>query len=196
MNRDEQGDRQRPPDDGGWVVRSSRHLFDSQWYRLRQDELTLPTGEQITYTFVEHPGYAMVVPVYEDGRVIMERIYRHTLKGTNLECPSGGLDGETPEVAARRELEEETGYRAERLEHLGVFHGSSGISDEHYHLFLATGLSADGRMAREITEQMELVEVPLEELRAAVLGGDLQDGPSALGILLAWERLRAQGQRD
>lgn len=175
--------------------RESRVLFDSPWYRVRQDQLTLPTGEDITYTLVDHPGYAMVVPLLEDGRVLMERIYRHTLQGTALECPSGGLDGEPPEVAARRELEEETGYRARSLRHLGVFHGSSGISNEHYHLFLATGLTADGCMAREVTEQMEVVELPLEDLRAAALAGELQDGPSALGILLAWESLRTQGQQ-
>jgi ADP-ribose pyrophosphatase len=192
VRRDENGRRLQPADDGGWRCRASHYLFDSPWYKLRQDELTLPGGEQITYTSVEHPGYAMVVPLLDDGRVLMERVYRHTLQGVALECPSGGLDGEAPEVAARRELEEETGYRAEHFAHLGVFHGSSGISDEHYHLFLATGLRPDGRLARELTEQMELVEVPLGELRGMVLSGELQDGPSALGVLLASEMLRAQ----
>ena len=183
------------PDDGGWRRRASRYLFESPWYRLRQDELTLPGGQEITYTLVEHPGYAMVVPWREDGAVLMERVYRHTLQQVNLECPSGGLDGEPPETAARRELEEETGYLADHWEHLGRFFGSSGISDEHYHLFLARDLTRDGRMAREPTEQMELVEIPLGELREAVLRGELTDGPSALGILLAAERLRAQGER-
>ncbi|MDG2148130.1 MAG: NUDIX hydrolase [Planctomycetota bacterium] len=181
-------------DDGGWVRRSSRYLFDSHWYKLRQDELTLPTGEDITYTFVEHPGYAMVVALLDDRRVLMEQIYRHTLQEVALECPSGGLDGDAPEVAARRELEEETGYLAEQLVHLGVFHGSSGISNEHYHLFLASGLSAKGALARECTEQLEVVKVPLEELRTAVVSGRLRDGPSALGIFLAWEHLRSQGK--
>ncbi len=193
MMRDPEGRRLQPPDNGGWLLRSSRKLFESPWYAVQQDELTLPSGEEITYTRIVHPGYAMVVPVFDDGQVLMERIYRHTLQGSTLECPSGGLDGEPPEVAARRELEEETGHRAARWEHLGVFQGSSGISDEHYHLFLATGLTNDGRMARECTESMELLMRPLAELRAAVLAGELQDGPSALGILLAWERRPGQG---
>jgi ADP-ribose pyrophosphatase len=105
--------------DGGWKRRASRYLFESRWYRLRQDDVTLPSGEAITYTLVDHPGYAMVVPLHADGRVLLERIYRYTVQETMLECPSGGLDGEAPEVAARRELEEETGWLAGQLAPLG-----------------------------------------------------------------------------
>ena len=94
--------------DGGWTRRASRYLFESRWFNLRQDEVSLPTGEQVTYTLVEHPGYVMVVPLLGDGRVILERVYRYTVQETVLECPSGGLDGDAPEQAARRELEEET----------------------------------------------------------------------------------------
>jgi len=138
--------------DGGWRRRSWRYLFESQWFNLRQDDLILPSGAEITYTLVEHPGYVVVVPVLADGRVVMERLYRHTVQQTLWECPSGGLDGETPETAARRELEEETGYRAETLTHLGHFVGSSGISNEEYDIFLATGLHADGTVHREPAE--------------------------------------------
>jgi ADP-ribose pyrophosphatase len=179
-----------PADDGGWIRRATRYLFESRWYDVRQDELTLPGGQQITYTYLEHPGYAMVVPVFPDGQVLMERIYRHTLKRVHLECPSGGLDGEPPLVAARRELEEETGYRAREWRALGEFSGSSGISNERFHLFLATGLTADGSLRREPAEQMELERRPLDELRVAVREGRLSDGPSSLAILLAWELLR------
>jgi ADP-ribose pyrophosphatase len=178
--------------DGGWKRLGSRYLFRSRWYCLRQDDVRLPAGEEITYTLVEHPGYAMVVPLLDDGRVVMERVYRYTLQRTLLECPSGGLDGEPPEVAARRELEEETGYRARRLTPLGSYFGSSGISDEEYHLFLARELSDDGQLEREITEQIELELVPLVELRQRVLRGEVRDGPSALAILLAHEVIDAE----
>ena len=102
-----------------WKRRSTRYLYESRWFNLRQDELTLPTGEDITYTTLEHPGYAVIVPILPDGRVVMERVYRHSLDSTLLECPSGGLDGEPPAVAAKRELEEETGYLADHIEPLG-----------------------------------------------------------------------------
>ena len=97
--------------------------------KLRQDEITLPSGVEITYTVIEHPGFVVIVPVLADGRVVMEQVYRHPLQRPLLECPSGGLDGEAPETAARRELEEETGYRTGSLRHLGHFVSSSGVSN-------------------------------------------------------------------
>jgi ADP-ribose pyrophosphatase len=174
-----------------WRLRSSRYLFESRWFRLRQDELTLPTGEDITYTLVEHGGYVVVVPLLDDGRVVMERVYRHTIGRSLLECPSGGSDGDPPEQAARRELEEETGYRAGALAPLGRFYGSTGISDERFDVFLATQLSADGRIAREPTEEIELVLLPLAELARSARAGELEDGPSSLAILLAAARVGA-----
>lgn len=173
-----------------WRRRSSRYLFESPWFQLRQDEVTLPGGEEITYTVVEHGGYVVVVPLLEDGRVVMERVYRYTIGRELLECPSGGRDDDSPADAARRELEEETGYRAGRPEPLGRFHGSTGISDEHFEVFLASQLSADGRIAREPTEEIEVVLVPLAELVQQAGVGGIEHAPSALAILLAAARLR------
>ena len=178
--------------DGGWKRRGSHYLFESRWFKLRQDELTLPGGEQLTYTLIEHPGWVMVVPLLDDGRVVMERIYRHTLQGTYLECPSGGCNpGEDPVAGARRELEEETGYRATGWEHLGRFNASAGISDERFDIFLATGLALDGRVDRESTEQMEICAIPLRELYERGLRGELENGPTVLALTLAWQRRAA-----
>ena len=142
-----------------WSRTASRYLFQSRWYNVRQDALTLPDGQAITYTIVEHPGYVVIVPLLSDGRVVMERIYRYPLQRVNLECPSGSLDGEDPETAARRELEEETGYRASRLKWLGKYAGSSGISNEEFSIFLATDISADGSSALAILLASEAVNV-------------------------------------
>jgi len=102
-------DAKRRPSDGGWRRRATRYLFQSRWFNLRQDDITLPGGEEIQYHVVEHEGWVLVVPLTDEGDVVMVRVYRWTLQDWVLECPSGGRDGEPPETAARRELEEETG---------------------------------------------------------------------------------------
>ncbi|MEE8581700.1 MAG: NUDIX hydrolase, partial [Myxococcota bacterium] len=85
--------------------------------------------------------------------------------------------------------EEETGYRAGTIEPLRGFAGSSGISNKEFHLFLATDLREDGKISRENTEEIEVVLIPLAELREVAFRGELYDGPSALGILLSSRRL-------
>ncbi|MGI9431752.1 MAG: NUDIX hydrolase [Myxococcota bacterium] len=172
-------------DDGGWKRLASRYLFESPWFHLRQDQVRLPAGEEITYTFVEHGGYAMVVPLLDDGRVILERVYRYTVQRTLLECPSGGLDGEPADVAARRELREETGWISKTMQPLGSFYGSDGISNERFHLFLARGLEWDGEPILEATEQIELVLLPFEEALRRALAGEIEDAPSSLALILA-----------
>ena len=96
----------------------------------------------------------------------------------------------TPEIAARRELEEETGYRAGALEHLGRFAASDGYTNERFDAYLARDVTPDGTMAREVAEQMEIELHTMASLRDRVLRGEIEDAPSALAILLAAERVR------
>jgi len=170
-----------------WIRRATRTVFESPWFRLQQDDLTLPAGE-ITYTFVDHGGYVVVVPLLADGRLVMEEVYRHTLGRSLIECPSGGLDGEDPLSAGRRELEEETGYVAGNWTALGTFAGSPGISNERFHVWLAEGVVSGGVVAREATEEIEVQLVDFETTCARALRGEIEDAPSALALLLAQAR--------
>lgn len=176
--------------DGGWVRRASRRIFDSGWFRLRRDDITLPGGDDIVYTVIEHDGWVLIVPVLDDGRVVMERVFRHPLQQTRLECPSGGRDGEPPERAARRELEEETGYVGGTWRHLGRFAASSGISNEAFDVFVCRGPQPGGTVARENTEQIEVELIPLARLVEWARAGRIGDAPSALAILLADAHIR------
>jgi ADP-ribose pyrophosphatase len=179
--------------DGGWRRRASRYLYESQWFNLRQDDVDLPSGEPIVYTMVEHPGYSMIVPLLDDGRVLLERVYRYTVQETVLECPSGGIEDESPERAAHRELREETGWSAERMLALGSYFGSNGISDERVHFFLATGLAKTHTPTLEATEQISIELMPMDEAVGLARSGGIQDAPSALGLLLAEDALRKAG---
>jgi ADP-ribose pyrophosphatase len=151
---------------------------------VRQDDVKLG-DEDIVYTFVEHPGYAMVVPLLDDGRVLLEKVYRYAVKEVILECPSGGLDGDPPHIAARRELLEETGWIADRLTPLGSFYGSHGISNERFFVYLGTGLRDTGRVQREPTEDIELVFVPFGDAVDMARNGEIVNAPTALSLLLA-----------
>lgn len=182
----------RRKSDGGWTCLDREYLFQSQWFNLRQDQVRLPNDDRITYTLVEHPGYVLVVALLEGGSLLMERVYRYTVQETVLECPSGGVDKDPPEVAAHRELREETGYAAEKMEKLGSFFGSNGISNEEFHVFLARGLTCAGAPELENTEQIELEELSFDVAYQMALRGEISDAPSAYGIILAWHRIHGK----
>ncbi len=134
---------------------------------------------------VRHPGAAAVLPMTARGSVVLVRQEREAVGEQLLEIPAGiyDVEGESPEDAARRELEEETGYRATRMEPLGRVHTSPGFTDEAIDLFAAEAEPA-GRPERGI----EVVEMPLEDAVRAVDRGEISDAKTALAILLAARR--------
>ena len=142
---------------------------------------------------VRHPGAVVVLPLLDDGRVCLIRNFRISVNQTLIELPAGTLEpGEEPRANAERELIEETGFRATRLEKLHAFYLSPGILDERMHLFLATGLTA-GATALESGEEIENLIVPWNEAMQMAVDGRIQDAKSIVGLLLV-DRLIQNGK--
>jgi ADP-ribose pyrophosphatase len=151
---------------------------------VQVEQAELPDGLRVELDVVRHPGAAAVVPFESDDVVLLIRQYRHAAGGTIWEVPAGKLDGDAPEVCARKELEEEAGRRAGRLEKLGSILTTPGFSDEVIHLFAAFDLE-EVPHRREIDEVMEVVEVPLARALDMIESGELRDAKSALALLHA-----------
>ena len=149
------------------------------------ERVTLPNGTVLDLDIVRHPGASAVVPFLSDREVLLIRQYRHATGGMILEVPAGKLDdGETPEVCAMRELEEESGQRAGRLEALGAIWTTPGFCDERIHLFAAFDLTPVPHRPQH-DEIIELVPMPLGRAVEAVWSGEIRDAKSALALLHA-----------
>src|SRR5215211_7526073 len=158
-----------------WRTLAREYVYESPWCAFRVDEVEIPGGSQIEYGVLESGGFAAVVPV---------RQWRQPLGSFTLELPSGGVDDEEePERAAHRELFEETGYRAEGLEHLISVHTSTGRSTEVCHLFRCVAVRDERGPRPEPTEFIRVVELPFGEVLQKVSEGEITDAATVLGLL-------------
>jgi len=184
------GERQKP-----WQTLGTTWLWESRWYNLRQDRVRIHTGDEITYTFQEHPGAVFIVPVTVAGEVVLLRQYRYPVREWLWEVPAGAVDGdEDLEAAARRELAEEIGGTAAEMRHVGHFFAASSISNLRDDVFLATGVRL-GQSVREPTELIEIRTVPLAEALAMARRGEIKDGESALALILCEPLLRIDAKK-
>jgi len=144
-----------------------------------------PDGSPIVRDVVEHPGAAVILPVLDDGRVILIRNVRRTVGKTLWELPAGTLEPGEPAVScAERELEEETGYRARTMTPLTEFFASPGVLDERMHGFLATDLVETAQDLDE-GEQIEVFPLPTWQVRDMLKEGHIEDGKT-IALLLFW----------
>jgi ADP-ribose pyrophosphatase len=152
---------------------------------LRVDRVKLPDGRSTVREVVEHAPVVAIVAL--DGRedVLLVRQYRLPARQSLLEIPAGGVDpGESPEEAAQRELQEETGQRAGRLEHLCSFFTSAGYCDEYMHLYLATALEPS-TLAADADENIEVVRLPLSDALRLIERGEICDAKTIVGLWAA-----------
>ena len=164
----------------------SEEIFDGFILHVFKDTVQLPNGHPATREVIRHIGAVGVVPVTDDGKVIVERQFRYPLNRVITEIPAGKLDSFTEDrlSAAKRELEEETGYTAKEWIEIGDYYPTPAYCDERITLYLARGLTQGQRHLDE-DEFLNFEAVPLEELLEDVMAGRITDGKTQVAILKA-----------
>ncbi len=167
------------------TVLESTSIFSGRIINVRVDRVALPNGYISTREIVEHSEAVAIVPLDENGDVLLVRQYRLACEDALLEIPAGGMDADDKEplAAAQREMQEEIGYKAERMEYLSGFYVAPGYCNEYIHLFLATGLTPS-RLDADLDEAVEVVQMPLIEALGLISTGDIHDAKSIIGLLM------------
>mgnify|MGYP000723037376 FL=1 len=165
---------------------SSREIFDGRILHVFEDTVRLPNGAAASREYLRHIGAVCVIPVLEDGSVLVERQYRYPVAQVLTEIPAGKLDTKDEDhlLAAQRELREETGATAERWTSLGLFYPACAYSDEAIEMYLAQGLHF-GERHLDADEFLNVARVPLTELVEAVMAGRIPDAKTQIAILKA-----------
>ena len=163
----------------------SEVLMKGRAFAIRRDYLKTPDGRETKFEIIEHGGSVVIIPIDEDGNILLVRQYRHATGGDLLELPAGTLDdNEYPEICAAREIREETGMAAGKLPKLGEFYLAPGYSDEFMVVYLATELS-DNPLNPDDDEFLSLESVPIAEAIRMAERGEIPDAKSLAALFLA-----------
>ena len=167
----------------------SEIVYPGRAFTIRRDTLRLPDGHETKLDIVEHVGSVVILPLDSDGCLLFVRQYRHASGLDLLELPAGTLNkGEKPEECAHREVREETGMAAGKMEPLGGFYLAPGYSTEYMHVFLATDLRHDPLEA-DADEFLTLERIPVADALAMCGRGEIPDAKTLAAVLLAGNRL-------
>jgi len=168
----------------------TRRIYEGNIINVRVDTVRMHSGRDATREIVEHSHAVCIVPIDEDGNVVLVRQYRKPAEDTLLEVPAGGVeDGEVSEEAVLRELQEEIGYTADNLVHLSSFWVAPGWATEYMHTYLATGLR-ESRLDGDEDENIEVVRLPFGDAVAMFKTGEINDGKTIAALLLAQPLLK------
>lgn len=170
--------------------------LDSEWLcrgrllNAKLDTVRLPNGHTSTREYIVHPGAAVILPVFDNGDVLLERQHRYPCRRDFIEVPAGKLDpNETPIACAKRELIEETGYEAREMKFLFEFYPAIGYCDEIMYFFLATGLDHVGH-ARDHDEFLEILRIPFDEAMNMIRRGEICE-TKTVTALFWWDKVRS-----
>jgi len=172
------------------ITLESKTMFQGKILNLRVDTVRLPNGRVATREVAEHSNSVCIVPIDHNGDVVLVRQYRTPVKGALLELPAGGVEeGEVSEETVQRELQEEIGYRAGKLQHLSNFWLAPGWCDEYMHTYLATDL-IESKLVGDDDENIVVERVSLDRALELIGNGEIEDVKSIAGLLLAMRVLR------
>lgn len=173
------------------ITIDSEEIFDGQVLHLYKDTVQLPNGKSATRETIRHIGAVAIVPMTEDGKVVVERQFRYPLNRVITEIPAGKLDSKTEDrlSAAKRELEEETGLIANEWIEIGDYYPAAAYCDEVITLYLARGLQKGIRNLDE-DEFLNIEKISLEELVEEVMQGKIADGKTQVALLKAYHVLQ------
>ena len=165
---------------------ATEEIFEGFVLHVQKDTIKLPNEKTATRELIRHIGAVCVVPVTDDGKVIVERQFRYPIDSVITEIPAGKLDSKDEDRlhAIKRELREETGYEASEWVDMGVYYPAPAYSDEKINMYLARGLTKGERRLDE-DEFLNIVAIPIEELRDDIMSGKITDGKTQVAILKA-----------
>ena len=167
------------------AMKSRELLLSNSLFQVARLTFEGPNGAEIVREVIEHPGAAVILPLLDDGRVVLIRNVRHSVGKVLWELPAGTLEpGEEPEACAAREVEEETGYKAGTLAPLTSFYASPGILNERMHGFIATDL-APSKQSLDADEEIEVFPIPQWQVRDMLKDGHIEDAKT-IALLLYW----------
>lgn len=167
-----------------WQKLSSKYVLENPWYKVRQDKVIRPDGKEGTYNVVECSKSVFVVPITADGKVILVRLFRYTTHHEGWEVPAGGIEkGESPIIAAQRELQEETGCTSNSWKEIGIFDLMNGMTDAVAYVFEAKELTAtiDNKQVEEGI--IKTGAFTLEQILSMVQDGQIVDALSIAALM-------------
>ena len=179
-----------------WKVLKSEEVVAAGFFRLRRDQCELPDGRVMPrYYVIEFPDWVNIVPVTDDGQMVMIEQYRHGAGESFLEIPGGGTHGggEDPQIGGRRELRDETGYEAREWVHCGHVYPNPALQNNRLHTYLALGCKKVGEQILDPFEDLKVRLMPISDVAAAFERGEFKHSLVAMSLQLAFRKMREQG---